>query len=227
MKMRAGFVSNSSSSSFVFVLPKSLDISSVDALHDYLYGPAGTSFSLERWDDEEPEQSSDEIWDTELRSAFAEVRAGSEDLAPAAPAGEEAAPEAPSTDELPARRLRTARLSSRQAAEAVWQRLRGQGPNEERTLFTWARLIAGGPDSDSLDRFIEGSLDRESYEQARLRFVAESVTYACSRLDELVGPDGALYMVEFIDWAGDDLEMIMRNDPNNLGVAKRWELSIG
>jgi hypothetical protein len=226
MKMRAGFVSNSSSSSFVFILPKNLDISSVEALHDYLYGPEGTSFSMERWDDEEPEQSVDEIWDTELRSAFAAVRAKSEDESQAVPALEEALT-APSADELPARRLRTISLSSRQAAEAVWARLRGQSPNEERTLFTWARLIEGGPDSDSLDRFIEGSIDHEAYEQARLRFVAESVDYACSRLEELVGPDSALYMVEFTDWGGDDLEMIMRNDPNNLGAAKRWELSIG
>lgn len=227
MKMRAGFVSNSSSSSFVFILPKNLDISSVDALHDYLYGPAGTSFSMERWDDEEPEQSVDEIWDAELQSAFAAVRAKSEDASQAAPALEEVASLTPSVDELPARRLRTVSLSSRQAAEAIWQRLRGQSPNEERTLFTWARLIEGGPDSDSLDRFIEGSIDQEAYEQARLRFVAESVDYACSRLDELVGPDSALYMVGFTDWGGDDLEMIMRNDPNNLGAAKRWELSIG
>jgi hypothetical protein len=39
MKKRSGFVSNSSSTSFVLALPSGLDVGNLEALHDYLYGP--------------------------------------------------------------------------------------------------------------------------------------------------------------------------------------------
>lgn len=41
MKVRSGFVSNSSSSSFVVAFPKGIDPNDVDAIHQYLYGKAG------------------------------------------------------------------------------------------------------------------------------------------------------------------------------------------
>ena len=230
MKIRAGFVSNSSSSSFVFILPRSLDTSSLETLHDYLYGPEGTTLSLERYDDTAEEMGVDAIWDTELAAAFEDVRAASETEAPSVtPSGdsEPALPEDLLIEDGPARPTRLAAISSHQAAEAVWQRLRGHGPNEERALLVWAGLIGGGPSSDALDRYIGGEIRPEAYEERRLRYIAAAVAYAHSRMDELVGPDNALYMVEFTDWGGDDLDMIMRSSTDNLGVAKRWELSIG
>jgi len=229
MKIRAGFVSNSSSSSFALALPKGLDLSSPEPLHDYLYGPAERALSLERYGYAPQEGDHDEIWsEAALAAAF-----GGDVTEPA----EEGSPEATSDKEdlagagwpkaESARPTYTTSIGSRAAAGAVWQQLRGREPNEEGALFLWASLLGGGPESDAPDRFSAGDIDKVTYEGLWKQHVAQCVAYARSRLDEVLGPDMVLYELEFADWADNDLGVIMRNAPDNFGAARRWEFSVG
>ena len=230
MKIRAGFVANSSSSSFVLALPAALDISSLSAIHDYLYGPAGITLSLERvgvplGQTEIPDF--DAVWDAELEAAFGAVddEDGKRQNSPEQEESLAAALERlKAADE--GRPHYTSAISSREAAQAVWERLAGQAPNEEGTLALWARLN-GGPTSDAFDRYIEGALDKPTFEREWARHQADCVAYARAHLAAVIGPDAVLYEVEFVDYGGDDLGMVMRNAPDNLGAALRWELSIG
>jgi hypothetical protein len=230
MKIRTGFVANSSSSSFVLALPAALDISSVEAIHDYLYGPAGTPLSLERIGvplSETEVPDFDAVWDAELEAAFSAVH-NKNSVAPTSPEQEESLPQALELLEAAdAKRPHyTTAISSREAAQAVWQRLAGQAPNEEGTLALWSRLN-GGPKSDAFDRYIAGAIDKPTFEREWARYQADCVAYARAHLDAVIGPDAVLYEVEFVDYGGDDLGVIMRNAPDNLGGALRWELSIG
>jgi hypothetical protein len=168
MKVRYGFVANSSSSSFVVAIPEDLKIFAADELHNYLYGP--------------------QVKDIVLGRGLHKV-------------------------------------SSQEAVEAITRQLLGQEANSDDTLALWGFLLGGGPETNLDDRLRAGELTYAQAKPLYRRHRLAVIEYAESRLSEIAGK--VLYRVDFHDYGGDNLEMVMRRAPDNFGAAPRWEHSVG
>jgi hypothetical protein len=170
MKVRRGFVANSSSSSFVVAIPEDLRIFAADELHNYLYGPQVKDIVLGRG-------------------------------------------------------ARSHRVSSKEAVEAITHQLIGQEANSDDTLALWGFLLGDGPETDLDDRLRSGELTYAQAKPLYRRHRLAVIEYAESRLPEIEGK--VLYRVDFHDYGGDNLELVMRHSPDNFGAARRWEHSVG
>ena len=172
MKLRNGFVSNSSSSSFVVAIPKDLSIFAANELHNYLYGP----------------QPKDIVLGSGIQQPH--------------------------------------KITSQEAVEAITSQLIGQEANSDDTLALWGFLLGGGPGLSGLDdRIRAGELTYTQAKPLYRRHRLAVIEYAESRLPEIAGY--VLYRVDFHDYGGDNLELVMRHSPDNFGAAQRWEDSIG
>jgi len=171
MKIRTGFVANSSSSSFVVAIPADLSIFAANELHNYLYGP----------------QPKDIVLGYGIQQPH--------------------------------------KITSQEATEAITHQLIGQEANSDKTLALWGFLLGGGPETDLDDRIQAGELTYTQAKPLYRRHRLAVIEYAESRLPEIVGY--VLYRVDFHDYGGDNLELVMRNSPDNFGAAQRWEDSIG